>query len=367
MKLLKLELTNFKNYKFAEFNFDAKFVCLTGKNGQGKTNILDAIHYLSLTKSFLNPIDNANINHDETFFRIAAEFQKDDNSFHKIVCVLEKNSRKKITVNDKTIERFADHIGEFPIVIISPNDSEIVFSSDERRKFIDSTISQFNKTYLDNLINYNRALTQRNKLLKQIQSQNLPTDLLEPYDKLLNDYAIPIHSERAKFLEDFIPYFREFYIEIAGNNEKVDLIFESDLINESLFSILQRKQNRDIALGHTASGIHREDFSFSILNYPLKKFGSQGQQKSFLIALKLAKQKFMTHKKNMKPILLIDDLHDKLDSTRVARLFNLLNNGLAEQIIITDTQVERLKPLMNEINDLSVYFNIDQGNAKIIE
>lgn len=364
MKIINLKLTNFKNYENTELQLDSKFVCLTGKNGQGKTNIIDAIYYLSFTKSLFNQNDYANIRHGQNFFRIEAEFQRDDNSFHKVVCKFEKNERKKIIVNEKNLERFADHIGEFPIVIITPFDTEIVYNSDERRKFIDSSISQFDKTYLNSLLNYYRTLNQRNKLLKLIQTKQASVDLLEPYNNLLNKYAIPIHNQRKDFLERFIVFFREFYAEIGDTTEKVDIIFDSEIINESLIDILLKKQSKDIELGHTSAGIHREDFSFNINNFPLKKFASQGQQKSFLIAIKLAIQKLISIKKNSKPILLIDDLHDKLDQYRVKKLFNLLNNGIADQIIITDTQVERLKPLMSDISSNSFFYEIEQGNVK---
>lgn len=366
MKLESLELVNFKNYLSAQLSFDGKFICFTGKNGQGKTNMLDAIYYLSLTKSFLNPVDMANIKHEEPFFRIAGNYVLDDKSLHSVVCLQERNQRKKIIVNDKVCERFADHIGEFPLVIISPADFELFSTSEERRKFIDNTISQFDKTYLDNLLQYNRILAQRNRLLKNITDQKDDVTLLDPYDFQLEQYAHPIHQMRKEFLTGFLPLFNSYYQDIARTNESVETVYETELENYSLGELLKKFRSRDIAMGHTTCGIHREDFTFKINGFHAKKFGSQGQQKSFLIALKLAKHKYIGIRRNTIPLLLIDDLHDKLDAFRVGHLFDLLNNGGFDQIFITDTQKERLDPLMHEIRQNSSFFNIDQGTANQI-
>ncbi len=363
MKLERLELVNFKNYKTTQLQFDGKFICLTGKNGQGKTNLLDAIYYLSLTKSFLNPADMANINHDESFFRIAGSYLLDDKTMHSVVCFQERNQRKKIIVNDKICERFADHIGEFPLVIISPADFELFSTSEERRKFVDNTISQFDKSYLDHLLQYNRILAQRNRLLKNIADQKNDHSLLEPYDFQLAQFAKPIHLLRKEFLEGFIPLFNTYYQEIARTNESVETIYETEMENNDLSDLLTKSRSRDILLGHTTNGIHREDFSFMINGFQARRFGSQGQQKSFLIALKLAKHKYIGQRKNIVPVLLIDDLHDKLDASRVGHLFDLLNNGGFDQIFITDTQKERLDPLMQHIKQASCFFHIDSGTA----
>ncbi len=363
MKLESLELANFKNYQAVALRFDGKFVCFTGKNGQGKTNLLDAMYYLSLTKSFLQPWDNANIRHDQGFFRIAGSYITDDQGLHSVVCLQERNQRKKIIVNDKTVERFADHIGEFPLVIISPADFDLFTSAEERRKFIDNTISQFDKTYLDHLIHYNRVLSQRNSLLKDIQDHKSDKSLLESYDFHLDAHASPVHALREEFLQGFLPYFESFYKEIAGAAEVVEIHYESDLNSSTMTELLARNKNRDIALGHTSSGIHREDFNFLINGFQARRFGSQGQQKSFLIALKLAKHRYIGFKKNKKPLLLIDDLHDKLDSSRVEQLFSLLNTPEFEQVFITDTQKQRLDPLMKSIKKHSSFFSIEKGAA----
>jgi DNA replication and repair protein RecF len=367
MKLEHLELANFKNYRFSELRFDGKFICFTGRNGQGKTNLLDAIYYLSLTKSFLNPSDMANIRHNEDFFRIAGRYALDDKSLHSVACIQERNQRKKIIVNDKNCDRFADHIGEFPLVIISPADFELFGSGEERRKFIDSTISQFDKTYLDNLIQYNRALTQRNRLLKNISEKREDISLLAPYDFQLEQFAMPIHRMRAEFLTGFLPFFNSYYSKIAQTGETVETLYETELQNHTLSELLTKYRSRDIALGHTTSGIHREDFTFMINGFHARKFGSQGQQKSFLIAMKLAKHKYIGQRKNNIPLLLIDDLHDKLDAHRVQHLFSLLNNGDFDQIFITDTQKERLDPLMHDLRDNSCFFHIENGTAQMIE
>jgi DNA replication and repair protein RecF len=363
MKLVSLDIANFKNYSSAQLEFDGKFVCFTGKNGQGKTNLLDAIYYLSLTKSFLNPTDMANIRHNESFFRIAGQYRFEDGSMNAVACVQERNQRKKIIVNDKLCDRFADHIGEFPLVIISPADFSIFETSEERRKFVDNTISQFDKTYLDNLIQYYRVLAQRNRLLKNITEQKEDESLLTPYDIQLEQYASPVHKMRSEFLDGFLPLFNDYYSKVSGARETVEVVFETELDTHPLSELLVRYKSRDTALGHTTCGIHREDFTFTIDGFHARRFGSQGQQKSFLIALKLAKHKYIRLKKYKIPILLIDDLHDRLDSTRVGNVFSLLNNGDFEQVIITDTQKERLDPLMKGIKENSCFFQIENGTA----
>lgn len=363
MKLQTLELSNFKNYETAFLQFQGKFTCFTGNNGQGKTNLLDAIYYLSLTKSFLNPVDTTNIKHNQDFFRIAGQFSKDDGTFHKVVCLQEKNERKKITVNDKNIDRFADHIGEFPLVIISPADFDIIWSGEERRRFIDSTISQFDRPYLDQLQLYNRTLAQRNKLLKQIQGVKNPEDYLLPFDMKLNEFASYLHEQRKEFLVDFIPYVRDAYAKIVLHLEDITLEFDSELLEKPLFGLLEKYRSRDLAMGHTGSGIHREDIAFFINGFPLKKFGSQGQQKSFLIALKLAKHKYISIKKKNIPLLLVDDLHDKLDAQRVQHLFAILSESDFDQVFISDTQRERLTPLISAIKTDVNFFHIENGTV----
>lgn len=365
MKLISLEIANFKNYQSAQLDFDGKFVCFTGKNGQGKTNLLDAIYYLSLTKSFLNPSDMANIRHNDSFFRISGNYMFEDRSMNSVTCIQERNQRKKIIVNDKSCDRFADHIGEFPLVIISPADFSIFETSEERRKFIDNTISQFDKTYLENLIQYYRVLAQRNRLLKNITEQKDDESLLAPYDNQLEQYARPVHTKRAEFLEGFMPIFNDFYNRITGIDETVSITFDTDLNSNSLLDLLVKYRGRDIAMGHTTCGVHREDIVFYINGFHARRFGSQGQQKSFLIALKLAKHKYIGSKRKKTPILLIDDLHDKLDSYRVGNLFNLLNNDGFEQVFITDTQKERLFPLMKDLTDISNFFQIENGTINL--
>jgi len=356
-----LELRNFKNYTSTDIYLDSKFVCFTGKNGHGKTNILDAIHYLSLTKSFQNYSDTSNIKHGENFFRIAGKFKKDNKSIHEVVCMQERNERKKIIVNDKTCERFADHIGEFPVALISPADFDLIYSSDARRRFIDATISQFGKIYLDNVIQYNRTLAQRNKLLKCFSKSTQDIELLQPYNYKLHEYGTPIHIKRKEFLADFLQHVQEYYARISQDSENVLIKFETN-IDTSLFDVIEKNLQKDIVLGHTSSGIHREDFGFYMNDTRIRNFASQGQQKSFLIALKLAKHKYLSEKKLNTPLLMIDDIHDKLDAYRVEQLFEVMNDELFTQIFITDTQKERLEPLMKNINVNKLFYCIEYGS-----
>lgn len=360
MYLKSIGLTNFKNYLKAELNFSDKFICFTGNNGQGKTNLLDAIYYLSYTKSFVNINDISNIHHGQDFFRIIANFILDDNTHHEVKCIQKINERKKIVVNDKPRIKFAEHIGEFPIVIISPADFFLLLQvSADRRKFIDSTISQFNKKYLDSILQYNRVLFQRNKLLKAIfPHRGNYLSLLEPFDFKLIEHGTIIHDERKEFLKNFVPYFNDAYRNISKSNENVDIIYDSELNGENLENLLFKHIRKDIALQHTTSGIHRDDFDFRINSYPLKKYGSQGQQKTFLVSLKLAQHKYIFNQKNIIPLLLIDDIYDKLDANRVEHLFCLLDKGNYQQVFITDTQQKRLEELFRNVENNRTFYNI---------
>jgi DNA replication and repair protein RecF len=351
MHLKKLSILNFKNYPEAELGFSPRVNCLTGNNGEGKTNILDAIHYLSFCKSFFNPIDSQNIMHEEPFFLIQGAYQLNGEE-EEIYCGQKRNQKKQFKRNKKEYQRLADHIGIFPLVMISPADSELITEgSESRRKFMDSVIAQFDREYLESLISYNKVLSHRNALLKQFgDSGKFDPDSLEIWNDQLILYGEKVYRKRKDFINDFISIFRNYYELISGGKENVDLIYVSHL-NESTFAeALAKALNRDKAMEYSTAGIHKDDIEFTINGHSLKKYASQGQQKSLLIALKLAQFDFIKKIKKITPILLLDDIYDKLDDLRVKQLMELVSSDNFGQLFITDTHPLRLAELFSTTN-----------------
>ncbi|TMM53860.1 DNA replication/repair protein RecF [Maribacter algarum] len=359
MLLKNLSLINYKNFESAEFDFDTKINCFVGANGIGKTNALDAIYHLSLGKSYFNPVATQNIKHGTDFFVIDGTFENGERE-EKIVCSLKRGAKKIIKRNAKAYERLSDHIGLLPLVIISPADSDlIVEGSDTRRKFMDGVISQSDKAYLQDLIKYNKVLSQRNSLLKYFAAnQTFDATTLAVYNEQLVEYGKPIHKKRTVFLETFIPIFIEQYRIISGDNEVVSLTYESKLTNTDFLSLLEKNIDRDKALQYTSVGIHKDDLSFKITDYPIKKFGSQGQQKSFLIALKFAQFHFMKELAKTTPILLLDDIFDKLDENRVSHIIAVVDNKNFGQIFISDTHPERTENVVKNIHQSYKIFKL---------
>ncbi len=355
----KLSLVNYKNFETQRFDFDAKINCFVGANGIGKTNVLDALYHLAFGKSYFNPVASQNIKHGTDFFVVDGNFIK-NNKDEKIVVSLKRGQRKVIKRNGKPYDKFSAHIGFIPLVIISPADRDLISEgSDVRRKFIDSVISQSDKQYLNNLIDYNKVLSQRNALLKYFAANNtFNTDTLEIYNTQLSDLGQPIFEKRAKFLETFIPIFQDRYATISNSKENVDLNYKSDLFDTELKSLLESNLNKDRALQYTSVGIHKDDLQFKIEDYPVKKFGSQGQQKSFLIALKLAEFDFIKQKNGFAPILLLDDIFDKLDENRVAQIIAMVDNENFGQLFISDTHPERTENVVKQIHQSYKIFTL---------
>lgn len=349
MLLKKISLINYKNFTSRTFEFNSKINCLVGNNGMGKTNVLDAIYYLSFGKSYFNPIATQNIKHGEDFFVIDGEFEK-KNRAEKIICSFKKGQKKIIKRNGKAYEKFSEHVGFLPLVIISPADRDLITEGSEtRRKFIDSVISQSDKTYLKFLINYNKTLVQRNSLLKYFAlNSTYDGETLSIYNEQLNEFSNYIFKARKDFLETFIPIFKNAYEVISGGKETVNLVYESNLFDNNLKTLLEQNLNRDKALQYTSVGIHKDDLSFEIEEFPIKKFGSQGQQKSFLIALKLAQFEFIKEQAGVAPILLLDDIFDKLDENRVSHIIKMVNKEEFGQIFISDTHPERTEAVIKE-------------------
>jgi DNA replication and repair protein RecF len=351
MHLQKITLVNFKNFASQSFDFQEKINCFVGNNGVGKTTVLDAIYYLSFAKSYFNPAATQNIKHSEDFFMIEGAYQINDKS-ESVVCSLKRGNKKVVKRNGKAYEKFSEHIGYLPLVIISPGDSDlIVEGSDMRRKFMDNVISQSDKWYLQSVIKYNKVLAQRNSLLKYFAANRTFDALnLKVYNEQLESYGTIIFKKRTEFLEVFIPILRERYSAISSSKEQVNLVYKTQLDEGSFMELFAQNVERDRVLQYTSAGIHKDDLSFEIDGYPIKKFGSQGQQKSYLIALKLAQFDFIKSQSNIKPILLLDDIFDKLDDLRVEQLIKLVNNDEFGQLFISDTHKQRTEDVVKKTN-----------------
>jgi DNA replication and repair protein RecF len=363
MQLIKLQLINFKNYTDSVFDFSKRINIFVGDNGAGKTNILDAIYYNSFCKSYFNPIDSQNIRHGEAFFSIKGVYKTEGESKDEILVAVKKNERKRVKLNAKEYSRLADHIGLFPLVMISPMDSNMIYGgSDERRKYIDGVISQFDHQYLDTLLNYNKVLQHRNALLKALNlNRGMDASTIEIWNDKMCFLGAQIHEKRQQFLQEFIPLIRRYYEFISDEREEVGINYRSQLNEGDCAALLQENFQKDLALKHTSSGVHRDDLVFTINGFPLRKYGSQGQQKSFLLALKIAQFEYMKDKKGFKPLLLLDDVFDKLDYKRVAQLMKLVSRNEFGQIFVTDTNKERVERIFKEIEvDLSI-FEIKEG------
>jgi len=359
MILKSITLTNYKSFSAKTVDFDPKINCFIGPNGTGKSNVLDAIYHLSFGKSYFNPISSQNIKHGEDFFAIKGSY-KNESKEEVVIINFKKNDKKVIKRNNKKYEKFSDHIGFIPLVIISPSDRNLIAEgSDIRRKFIDSVISQSDKKYLENLINYNKILTQRNSLLKLIfKNKNFDKQTIQVYDSQLESIGEKIHMKRKMFLNDFIPVFKDKYKSISNNNEDVDIRYKTDLEFDKLSVLLQENIEKDMFLQYTSKGVHKDDLVFNINDYSVKKFGSQGQQKSLLIALKLAQFDFLKSQNKNNPILLLDDIFDKLDKNRVKQIINLVSADDFGQIFISDTDEERTLESIKEINNSNKIFKL---------
>lgn len=346
MYLNSLTLLNFKNYEHFEGSFSRKLNCFVGQNGIGKTNLLDAIHYLAFSKSYFNTVDSQNIRHNEPFFMIQGVFEK-NNEQVELQCSVKRNQKKVFKRNQLEYEKLSDHIGFIPVVMISPADNELIYESSEiRRKFIDSIISQYDRHYLDHLVQYTHVLKQRNALLRNFFEQNyFDKETLDIWTDQLINYGAKIVETRTNFLKEFQPLFNKNYEFISLSKEHVALNY----LNSVKGDFKQELENciaKDRMLNYTSVGPHKDDLEFLINGFPVKKFASQGQQKSFLLGLKLAQYEFMKAKKIISPLLLLDDIYDKLDELRFNRLIELVGGDEFGQVFITDTHPERIHHLM---------------------
>ncbi len=377
MVLRELSILNFKNIREATLRFSDKLNCFIGLNGQGKTNILDAVYYLSFTKSAYNIIDSQNITHGENMAMVQGVYSdcQDDTTAEDIVisCGIKRGQKKQFRRGKKDYARMIDHIGLIPLVMVSPQDSELISDgSDERRRFMDGVISQYNRLYLEHLTRYNVLLKQRNALLKQYEdtpADSLPTDLFEVIEAQMVEHANYIFGERSRFIERFIPYFQKVYAAVTGETrsagEEAVLTYVSQLQDRDLQEAYARTRTRDLILGWTSQGIHKDELEMLLGEYPLKRVGSQGQQKTFLLAMKLGQALCLGEwggAMSGKPILLLDDIFDKLDSERVERIVQLVGSEQFGQIFITDTDRQHLVTILQNQQQFSV-FHVRNGEV----
>jgi DNA replication and repair protein RecF len=356
LEFKKIRLIQFKNYTTAQFDFTEKVIGICGLNGKGKTNLLDAIYYCCFTKSYFHKSDNLNTQFGTDGFRIEAtlttkSIQTKENKQHEIICIFRGNSKKELLVNGVMYNKLSEHIGKYPVVMIAPDDVELITGgSEERRKFIDTIISQMDATYLAQLIIYNKVLQQRNSLLKRFADQG-KTDwsLLEVLDEQLMQPGNFIFNARKLFTKELIVFTQKFYNQIAGNNEVVDLQYLSQLNNTDFYSLLNQTREKDFILQRSNGGIHKDDLSIELNGNNFKSTASQGQRKSLLFALKLAEFELLLQNKGFAPLLLLDDVFEKLDDERMQQLLHWVCVHNTGQVIITDTHQERLKIALQKI------------------
>jgi len=363
MIIERISILNFKNIEEADLSFSPKMNYFFGNNGMGKTNLLDALFYLSFTKNHTNLLDSQLIKHDEEFC-VLQGYYIDNGINEEIYCGIKHKQRKVFKRNKKEYERLSEHIGLIPIVMISPDDTELIQGgSVERRKFVDMIISQYDKEFLRNLIHYNKVLQQRNSLLKEraVLSDNELFDIL---DEQLSSAGEIIYQKRKEFISDFRPIFQKYYQAISDGCESVDLQYDSHLNTLSLPQSLKEKRENDKILGYTSIGIHKDDLSFLLGNHLIRKIGSQGQNKTYLIALKLAQFHFLLQKNTSVPILLLDDIFDKLDANRVERIIRLVTNDEFGQIFVTDTNRKYLDEILRDMKHDYKLFQVEDGKIK---
>ena len=361
MILKRISILNYKNLEQVELDFSPKMNCFIGQNGMGKTNLLDAVYYLSFCKSATNPIDSQNMMHHQDFFVIQGFYETELGDTEEIYCGMKRRQKKQFKRNKKEYTRLSDHIGFIPLVMVSPSDSELISGgSEERRRFMDVVISQYDKEYLEALIRYNKALQQRNTLLKN--EQGFDEELMEVWEEMMAASGEVVYRKRCAFIEEFIPIFQTFYSQISQNKEEVGLVYESHAQHGNLVQLLKESRQRDQIMGYSLKGIHKDDLLMQLGDYPIKKEGSQGQNKTYLIALKLAQFDFLRRTgSHTTPLLLLDDIFDKLDASRVEQIVKLVAGDKFGQIFITDTNRDHLDKIMQKIEGEYKVFSVEDG------
>ena len=361
MILKRISILNYKNLEQVELDFSPKMNCFIGQNGMGKTNLLDAVYYLSFCKSSANPIDSQNIKHNQDFFVVQGSYLTDEGDPEEVYCGLKRRQKKQFKRNKKEYSKLSDHIGLIPLVMVSPADSELILGgSEERRRFMDVVISQYDREYLSALIRYNKAMAQRNTLLK---AEVEPDDeLMNVWEEMMASAGEVVFRTRNDFINEFIPTFQSFYSYISQDQEVVNLSYESHAMQGNLLQIIRESRQRDRIMGYSLKGIHKDDLVMQLAEYPIKREGSQGQNKTYLVALKLAQFDFLRRTgSNTTPLLLLDDIFDKLDASRVEQIVKLVSGDKFGQIFITDTNRDHLDNIMRKIEGEYKVFGVEQG------
>ena len=361
MILKRISILNYKNLEQVELDFSPKMNCFIGQNGMGKTNLLDAVYYLSFCKSSANPIDSQNIKHNQDFFVVQGSYLTDEGEPEEVYCGLKRRQKKQFKRNKKEYSKLSDHIGLIPLVMVSPADSELILGgSEERRRFMDVVISQYDREYLSALIRYNKAMAQRNTLLK---AEVEPDDeLMNVWEEMMASAGEVVFCKRNDFINEFIPTFQSFYSYISQDQEVVNLSYESHAMQGNLLQIIRESRQRDRIMGYSLKGIHKDDLVMQLAEYPIKREGSQGQNKTYLVALKLAQFDFLRRTgSNTTPLLLLDDIFDKLDASRVEQIVKLVSGVKFGQILITDTNRDHLDKILRKIEGEYKVFGVEQG------
>lgn len=361
MWLKRISILNYKNLEQAELSFSRKMNCIIGKNGMGKTNLLDAVYYLSFCKSATNPIDSQNIRHNQDFFVIQGFYETDTLEPEEVYCGLKRKQKKQFKRNKKEYTRLSDHIGFIPLVLVSPADSLLIAGgSEERRRFMDVVISQFDREYLEALIRYNKALMQRNTLLKSdVEPEE---ELMVVWEEMMAAAGAVVYQKRKAFIDEFIPVFQSYYAYISQDREEVSLAYESHAAQGDLLQLIQESRQRDRIMGYSLKGVHKDDLVMQLGEFPIKREGSQGQNKTYLIALKLAQFEFLKRTGSQTtPLVLLDDIFDKLDASRVEQIVKLVAGDNFGQIFITDTNRDHLDKILKKIDGDYKLFEVEGG------
>ena len=360
--LEKIVISDFRNILLQELEFSPNVNCVSGNNGEGKTNLLDAIYYLSMTKSAFALSDKFNFRHGTDEFSLSGLYRMENGLSSRFSVKMTSKGEKKMKRDEKQYGKVSEHIGVLPVVMVSPSDISMVSESgEERRRFVNAVLSQMDREYMTALQQYNRLLLQRNKMLKE---QDVDRGLLEVIDMRMSAFAEPVFQARKKFVEELTPIVQEYYKALSGDSEQVSIEYDSELSKASLEQILSASYDKDRVLKYTGAGIQRDDFLFKMNGHPIRRYGSQGQQKSFLVSLKFAQYELMKKNYGFAPILLLDDVFDKLDMSRISNLLEMVASNDFGQIFITDSNKVRMAGIVDKLTQDRAYFDTTAGTFR---
>lgn len=357
--LEKIVISDFRNIRLQELEFSPNVNCISGNNGEGKTNLLDAIYYMSMTKSAFATSDRFNFRHGTEEFSVAGTYRMENGLSSRFALRMTSKGEKKVKRDDKPYNKVSEHVGVLPIVLVSPSDISMVSESgEERRRFVNAVLSQMDREYMTSLQQYNRLLLQRNRMLKEMAPDKA---LFEVVDMRMSALAGPIYEARRRFVEELKPIVSEYYKALSGGSEEVDIEYESDLSKAPLEQLLDSSYEKDRIFKYTTCGIQRDDFAFRMNGWPIRRCGSQGQQKSFLVSLKFAQYEIMKKNYGFAPILLLDDVFDKLDMGRISNLLQMVSGKDFGQIFITDSNKVRMAGIVDGLTQDRAYYETVAG------